>query len=138
MLAPLPYTMPDVISLITWIPVLMIPLVLFLGRKHLPHTVTGWWYTLGKAAPQFGVIGITIVAAFSASDVLADLGLAEQLEGVLASHAPAWITALAIGLIIVPIAIPLTASATMAAVGPVAVAALSAPASPSRSPPPQC
>ena len=122
---PLPYAMPDVISLITWIPVLMIALVLFLGRKHLPHTPTAWWHTLGKAAPSFGVIGITIIAAFSASNVLAELGLAEQLEGVLASlHAPAWIMAIAIGVIIVLIAIPLTASATMAAVGPVAVVAL--------------
>ena len=75
--------MPDVISLITWIPVLMIALVLFLGRRHLPHTATRVVATLGKAAPQFGVIGITIVAAFSASDVLAELGLADQLEGVL-------------------------------------------------------
>jgi TRAP-type C4-dicarboxylate transport system permease large subunit len=121
----LPYAMPDVISLITWIPVLMIALVLVLGRKHLPHSPTAWWHTLGKAAPSFGVIGITIIAAFSASNVLADLGLAEQLESVLgALSAPAWIMAIAIGVIIVLIAVPLTASATMAAVGPVAVVAL--------------
>jgi len=119
------YAMPDVISLITWIPVLMIALVLFLGRRHLPHSPIAWWHTIGKAAPSFGVIGITIIAAFAASDVLADLGLADQLEGVLSSlHAPAWIMALAIGLIIILIAVPLTASATMAAVGPVAVVAL--------------
>ncbi|GAA4550401.1 TRAP transporter large permease subunit [Pseudonocardia xishanensis] len=124
-LAAQPYAMPDVISLITWIPVLMIALVLFLGRRHLPKTVSGWWSTIGKAAPSFGVIGITIVAAFSASNVLGDLGLASQLEGVLAGlDAPAWIMAIAIGVIIVAIAIPLTASATMAAVGPVAVVAL--------------
>jgi TRAP-type C4-dicarboxylate transport system permease large subunit len=121
----LPYSMPDVISLITWIPVLMIALVLFLGRRHLPHTATAWWHTLGKAAPSFGVIGITIIAAFSASNVLADLGLAEQLEGVLSSlQAPGWLMALAVGVLIILIAIPLTASATMAAVGPVAVVAL--------------
>ncbi|MCP2166592.1 TRAP transporter large permease subunit [Goodfellowiella coeruleoviolacea] len=124
-LAAQPYAMSDVISLITWIPVLMIALVLFLGRRHLPRTASGWWSTLGKAAPSFGVIGITIVAAFSASNVLADLGLASQLEAVLASlEASSWIMAVAIGVIIVAIAIPLTASATMAAVGPVAVAAL--------------
>ena len=76
----MPYAMPDVISLITWIPVLMIPLVLFLGRKHLPHSPIAWWHTLGKAAPSFGVIGITIIAAFSASNVLAELGLAKQLR----------------------------------------------------------
>jgi TRAP-type C4-dicarboxylate transport system permease large subunit len=124
-LAAQPYTMPDVISLITWIPVLMIVLVLVLGRKHLPRTATGWWATLSRAAPSFGVIGITIVAAFSASNVLADLGLAGQLETVLSGmDAPGWFMAVAIGVIIVAIAVPLTASATMAAVGPVAVAAL--------------
>ncbi|MGW5718682.1 TRAP transporter large permease subunit [Amycolatopsis sp. NPDC003865] len=120
-----PYAMPDVVSLITWIPVLMIALVLFLGRKHLPRTAAGWWSTIGKVAPSFGVIGITIVAAFSASNVLAELGLADQLKSVLSGlDAPGWIMAIAIGVIVVAIAIPLTASATMAAVGPVAVAAL--------------
>lgn len=124
-LAAQPYTMPDVISLITWIPVLMIVLVLVLGRKHLPRTTSGWWTAIGKAAPSFGVIGITIVAAFSAANLLGELGLAEQLESVLAGlDAPGWIMAIAIGVIIVAIAIPLTASATMAAVGPVAVIAL--------------
>ena len=122
----MPYAMPDVISLITWIPVLMIALVLFLGRKHLPHTATAWWHTLGKAAPSFGVIGITIIAAFSASNVLAELGLAEQLDGragLAATPRPgSWPSPS--GVIIVLIAIPLTASATMAAVGPVAVVAL--------------
>ncbi len=121
----MPFAMSDVISLITWIPVLMIALVLFLGRKSLPRTAKGWWTTIGSAAPSFGVIGITIVAAFSASNVLADLGLADQLETVLNNlSAPAWIMAIAIGVIVVAIAIPLTASATMAAVGPVAVLAL--------------
>lgn len=121
----MPYAMSDVISLITWIPVLMIALVLFLGRKSLPRTRRAWWSTLGKVAPAFGVIGITIVAAFSASNVLADLGLADQLTTVLTGlQAPAWVMAIAIGIIVVAIAIPLTASATMAAVGPVAVLAL--------------
>ncbi|GAA3357445.1 TRAP transporter large permease subunit [Saccharopolyspora gregorii] len=76
-LPPEPYAMPDVISLITWIPVLMIALVLLLGRRHLPRTAAGWWRTIGRAAPSFGVIGITVVAAFAASNVLAELGLAE-------------------------------------------------------------
>lgn len=120
-----PFAMPDVISLITWIPVLMIALVFVLGRKHLPRTASGWLETIGKAAPSFGVIGITIVAAFSASNLLGDLGLATQLESVLGRlDAPVWLMAIAIGVIIVAIAIPLTASATMAAVGPVAAIAL--------------
>ena len=117
--------MSKALSLITWIPVLMILLVLFLGRRHLPHSTKGWWKVLGEVAPQFGVIGVTIVAAFSASNVLASLELPEQLTTVLESlSAPAWLMAIVIGIIIVVIAIPLTASATMAAVGGVAVAGL--------------
>ena len=117
--------MSSAISLITWIPVLMILLVMFLGRRHLPKTTSGWWKVLGDAAPQFGVIGVTIVAAFSASGVLAKLKLPQQLTSMLESlSAPAWAMAIVVGVIIVVIAIPLTASATMAAVGGVAVAAL--------------
>jgi TRAP-type C4-dicarboxylate transport system permease large subunit len=117
--------MSKAISLVTWIPVLMIVLVLFLGRRHLPRTTRGWWKVLGDSAPQFGVIGVTIVAAFTASDVLADLGLPKQLTGILEGvTAPAWLMAIIVGVVIVIIAIPLTASATMAAVGGVAVAAL--------------
>jgi TRAP-type C4-dicarboxylate transport system permease large subunit len=117
--------MSNAISLITWIPVLMILLVLFLGRRHLPKTASGWWKVLGDAAPQFGVIGVTIVAAFSASGVLAKLKLPQQLTSMLESlSAPAWAMAIVVGIIVVVIAIPLTASATMAAVGGVAVAAL--------------
>ena len=72
--------------------------------------------TLGTLAP----------AVFEAVEETTRLrGLAAQLEGVLASlNAPAWIMAIAIGIIIILIAVPLTASATMAAVGPVAVVAL--------------
>ncbi|MFD9700106.1 TRAP transporter large permease subunit [Lentzea sp. NPDC059081] len=124
-LAAQPYGMPDVISLVTWIPVLMIALVLVLGRRHLPRTASAWRTTITGAAPSFGVIGVTIVAAFAASNVLADLGLAGQLESVLTGlDAPGWLMAIAIGVIIVATAVPLTASATMAAIGPVAVVAL--------------
>ncbi|KQU28460.1 MULTISPECIES: TRAP transporter large permease subunit [unclassified Rhodococcus (in: high G+C Gram-positive bacteria)] len=117
--------MSRAISIITWIPVLMILLVLFLGRRHLPRDRGGWWKILGDSAPQFGIIGTTLVAAFSASAVLGQLGLPEQLTSTLESlAAPKWLMAILVGIIIVVIAIPLTASATVATVGPVAVAAL--------------
>jgi TRAP-type C4-dicarboxylate transport system permease large subunit len=117
--------MSKAISLITWIPVLMIALVLFLGRRHLPRSVSGWWKVLGDSAPQFGVIGVTIVAAFTASNVLGELGLSDQLTAMLEqASAPAWLMAIIVGVVIVVIAIPLTGSATMAAVGGVAVTAL--------------
>lgn len=117
--------MSDMISLITWIPVLMIALVLVLGRRHLPSTGKAWWDLLGGAAPQFGVLGVTIVAAFAAAGALGELGLPEQLTELLSGvDAPLWVMALLVGVLVVGVAIPLTASATMAAIGPVAVSAL--------------
>ncbi|MGW2169492.1 TRAP transporter large permease subunit [Streptomyces sp. NPDC001705] len=117
--------MSDAISLITWIPVLMIAIVLLLGRRHLPRTGQAWWELLGGAAPKFGVLGVTITAAFSAANALGELGLPEQLSDLLARvDAPLWAMALVVGLLVVGVAIPLTASATMAAIGPVAVSAL--------------
>lgn len=112
-------------SLITWIPVLLIATVLVLGRRHLPRSAGGWWQTLGDSAPRFGVLGVTIVAAFSASNVLVKLELAHQLTQVLAgARAPLWGMALLVGVLVMAVAQPLTATATMAAVGPVAVASL--------------
>jgi TRAP-type C4-dicarboxylate transport system permease large subunit len=115
----------EALSIITWIPVLMIVVVLVLGRRALPCTGRGWWDVLAGAAPQSGIIGATLVAAFSASSVLAQLQLPQQLTRFLESlSAPTWAMAILVGVIIVVVAIPLTASATIAAVGPVAVVAL--------------
>ncbi|WP_447645252.1 TRAP transporter large permease subunit [Nocardioides zeae] len=112
----------EAISLIVWIPVLMISIVLVLGRKHLPRSGSGWYDLLAGAAPRFGVIGVTIVAAFAASNVLAEIGLPDALTSALGSFdAPRPVMAVLVGLVVVAIAIPLTASATMAAIGPVAV-----------------
>ncbi len=115
----------EALSLIVWIPVLMIAIVGFLGRRHLPRGGRDWFDLLAGAAPRFGVIGVTIVAAFAAANVLGELGLPAQLTTALeAVDAPRPVMALIVGAVVVAIAIPLTASATMAAIGPVAVAAL--------------
>jgi len=96
-----------------------------LGRRHLPRSGSGWYELLGGAAPKFGVIGLTIFAAFTASNVLAAIGLPEQLTTALNSFdAPLVVMVVLVGLVVVAVAIPLTASATMAAIGPVAVIAL--------------
>lgn len=121
-LDPTPFAMSDVISLLTWIPVLMVVFVLILGRRSLPKTASAWWKLVEGSAPSFGVIGITIFAAFSASNLLGEMGLATELESLLSLlDVPKWLMAIAIGVIIILIAVPLTASATMAAIGPVAV-----------------
>ena len=110
-LAPLPFAMPDVISLITWIPVLMIALVLFLGRRApAPHR-----HRL-VAHPRQGRPVVRRHRHHHRRRVLRlrtswpSSAWPSSSTSVLDSlDAPAWITALAIGMIIVLIAIPLTA-----------------------------
>ncbi|TSI14568.1 hypothetical protein [Brevibacterium aurantiacum] len=71
---------------------------------------------------RFGVRGITIFAASSESNLLWEIGLATELESLLSYvDVPKWLMAIAIDVIIILIAMPLTASATMAAIGPVTV-----------------
>lgn len=41
-LEPEPYQMSDTISLLTWIPILMLIVILILGRKSLPRSTSGW------------------------------------------------------------------------------------------------
>ncbi|MFB9377786.1 TRAP transporter large permease subunit [Kineococcus gynurae] len=115
----------DSVSLVVWIPVLLVGLVAYLGRDVLPKRPAQWWSLLGSSAPRIGVVGVTIVGAFSASEALAALGLPAQLSSLLGRiDAPLWLLALAVGVLVVAVAIPLTGSATMAAIGPVAVATL--------------
>ncbi|WP_432565099.1 TRAP transporter large permease subunit [Kineococcus sp. SYSU DK003] len=115
----------DAISLVLWIPVLLIVLVAVLGRDALPKRPAQWWALLGDSAPRIGVVGVTIVAAFAASGALASLGLPAQLASLLGRlDAPLWVLAICVGVLVVAVAIPLTGSATMAAIGPVAVATL--------------
>jgi len=124
-LAPTHLAMADVVSLLTWIPVLMTVVVLLLGWKALPRSPRAWWKLVEDSAPSFGVIGVTIVVAFAAANLLGKMGLSAELESILVNlDVPRWLMAILIGIIIVLIAIPLTASATMAAIGPVAVMAM--------------
>lgn len=120
-----PEDMSDVISLLTWMPILMIGVILVLARRSLPRRPREWFTLVERSAPSVGVIGITIIAAFAAANMLRHIGLAPALEGVLEGLSiPKWLMVLAVGAVIIIIAIPLTASATMAAVGPVAVMTL--------------
>lgn len=115
----------DAVSLVLWIPVLLTVLVAVLGRDALPKRPREWWTLFGDSAPRIGVVGVTIVSAFAASAALADLGLPEQLTTLLGRlDAPLWVLAICVGVLVVAVAIPLTGSATMAAIGPVAVVTL--------------
>lgn len=115
----------DAVSIITWIPVLVILITLAVGRKSLPRTGGGWWRLLGEAGPKYGVIGAVLFFAFAASTILGELGMGAELTRLLSGlDAPTFVLALLIGVIVLAAAAPLTSTATMVAVGSVAFTAL--------------
>jgi len=117
----------EALSPIFWMPVILILIGLFLGRRQLPRNGRGWVELIGSSAPRFGVVGLTVVFAFAGANALATTGLPEQLAGLLGGlDLPVWLLALVIGIIVVAVAAPLSSTATMAAVGVVGVAALAA------------
>ncbi|WP_105030358.1 TRAP transporter large permease subunit [Arthrobacter ruber] len=116
------------ISLLLWLPIIILILGLFIGRKTLPRSTRAWWQYSGEVAPKLGIVGITMVFAFAASNVLTSIGLAEQLGTLMEvlDGVPKIAVVAVVGLILVVIAGPLNSASTTAAVGPIAFAALTA------------
>ncbi|MET3903318.1 TRAP transporter large permease subunit [Paenarthrobacter sp. 4246] len=113
------------VSVIVWIPVVLIITGALLGWKRLPRGAREWWELLESSAPRFGVVGITVVFAFAGANALAATGLPQQMTTLLNKmNLPLWLLAILIGLIVIAVAAPLSATATMAAVGTVGVATL--------------
>ncbi|MFP3461087.1 TRAP transporter large permease subunit [Arthrobacter globiformis] len=113
------------VSVIVWIPVVLIITGLILGRKRLPRSGKAYWDFLQQSAPRFGVVGVTVVFAFAGANALAATGLPKQMTALLNQfNLPLGLLAILIGLIVIAVAAPLSATATMAAVGTVGVATL--------------
>lgn len=118
----------DAVPLLIWLPVVMLLAALVVERKVLPAKAKQWWDLLSGIAPKLGLVGVTMISAFAASNVLAELGLGAQLAPYLQrlSGVPTIIAAALVGLIVVIVAGPLNTTSTLAAVGPVAFVALTA------------
>ncbi|GGV09573.1 TRAP transporter large permease subunit [Streptomyces spectabilis] len=118
----------DAVPLLVWLPVVMLVAGLLVERRTLPHGGGAWWRLLGEVGPQLGLVGVTMVSAFAASEVLDRLGLGAELTPYLEDlrDVPPLVAALVVGLILVIVAGPLNTTSTLAAVGPVAFAALTA------------
>lgn len=113
------------VSVIVWIPVVLLITGALLGRKKLPRTGRDWGNLLHGSAPRFGIVGVTVLFAFAGANALAATGLPKQMTALLnGMNLPLWLLAILIGLIVIAVAAPLSATATMAAVGTVGVAAL--------------
>lgn len=110
------------ISLIMWIPVLIIGISAAVAWKQLPKTPRQWWMFMEGSVPKFYTIGAILFFAIAASEVLASLGLDTDVNNVLAAmNLPLWLLVTLIGLLIVVVAGPLSSSATLSAVGQVAL-----------------
>lgn len=118
----------DAIPVLFWLPVAMLIPGLIVGRKLLPKSGTQWWDFLGEVSPKLGLVAMTMISAFSASAILDMLGLGEQLAPLLAElgSVPAIVAALVVGFLIIIVAGPLSTTGTIAAVGSVGYAALTA------------
>lgn len=113
------------VSIIFWIPVFLIVAGLLMGLKRLPTSAKAWYDYLADSASRFTIVGITVLFAFAGANALAATGMAKQMTNLLTSmHLPAWALSILIGIIVIAVSAPLSASATMAAVGSVSVLAL--------------
>ncbi|GAB1304621.1 TRAP transporter large permease subunit [Bacillus altitudinis] len=113
----------DQISLITWIPILMILISLTIGRKKA--STLDWSQFFKSAIPKFTTIGALMLFAVAASQVLAELGLADDLTQITSVLAiPKWLMVLIVGVLVTLVAGPLSSTATLTAVGLVSFSAL--------------
>lgn len=113
------------ISIIVWVPMLITLITLMVGWKAIPKKPKEFMNFLEGSIPSFSLIGVILLFSFAASDVLKHIGLADELGAMMSSLnlSPA-LMALMVGLLIIIVATPLTATATVTAIGTVAFTAL--------------
>lgn len=110
----------EAISLLTWIPILIILIAMIVGRRALPASLPEWSRFLGGAMPRFASLGALLFFAVAASEVLGQLGLAEDVRKVIGTvPVNPFIVVAAVGLLITIVAGPLSSTATLTAVGQV-------------------
>ncbi|GAB3213885.1 TRAP transporter permease [Marinactinospora endophytica] len=115
----------DDISLLTWIPILIIGFALVAGRDRLPRNARGWSTLLDGALPKFATVGALLFFAIAASEVLGRLGLAEDVNALLQTlPVNRVLMVVVVGLVITLVAGPLSSTATLTAVGQISFLAL--------------
>ena len=113
------------ISLLTWIPILMISIIVVLGRKELKQNIPNVSHLVKTLFPHYKNIGGILLFAFAASELFAQLNLATELVSVfnhLNFAKP--IMVLLVGLLVVLVAGPLSSTATLTSIGLIAFSAL--------------
>lgn len=115
------------ISIIVWVPVLITLIALIEGYSRLRENKDEFRAALEKDLPSFATVGISLFAALAAAAIMEELGVGDQLSNTLgAMDLPKWAMVLIVGVLAVIVATPLSSTATAAAIGAPAVAALTA------------
>ncbi|GAA2613330.1 TRAP transporter large permease subunit [Actinomadura fulvescens] len=116
----------DAIPVLFWLPIFMLVVGMIVGYRRLPRRAGDWWTMIGAISPKFAIVGLTMISAFAASNVLSALGLGEELAPFIENMrgVPALVMVVIVGLVILLVSGPLSTTATLAAVGSVAFLAL--------------
>ena len=113
------------ISIIVWVPISITVIALIEGANRIRLNNIKFRVQLRRDSHQFATVGISLFAALAAATIMEELGVGDQLSGVLeAASLPRWIMLIAVAILAVLVATPLSSTATAAAIGAPAVAAL--------------
>ncbi len=113
------------ISIIVWVPILITVIALVEGANRIRLNNIQFRAQLRRDSHQFATVGISLFAALAAATIMEELGVGDQLSGLLeAASLPRWIMLIAVAILAVLVATPLSSTATAAAIGAPAVAAL--------------
>ncbi|MDK4261761.1 TRAP transporter large permease subunit [Corynebacterium accolens] len=114
------------ISIIVWVPILITLIALIEGAWRIRQNNINLAVQFRQDLPQFATVGISLFSALAAANIMEQLGVGEQLSGLLnGMNLPGWLMVLIVGILAVLVATPLSSTATAAAIGAPAVAALS-------------
>ncbi|MGJ7919286.1 TRAP transporter large permease subunit [Neobacillus sp. LXY-4] len=113
------------ISLLIWIPILMITIILLLGYKTLIKNIHSKEVLVKTLFPQYKNIGGVLLFAFAASTIFSELGLSDELILLFSSlNFGKPIMVLLVGVLVVLVAGPLSSTATLTSIGLISFTAL--------------
>lgn len=115
------------ISIIVWVPILITVIALIEGAGRIRRNNAQFRAQIVRDLPSFATVGISLFAALAAAAIMEELGVGDQLSNTLSAFdLPKWAMLVVVGVLAVIVATPLSSTATAAAVGAPAVAALTA------------
>ncbi|ANE04548.1 TRAP transporter permease [Corynebacterium crudilactis] len=114
-------------SIIVWVPILITAIALIEGRKRIANNLAHFRIQISRDLPQFATVGISLFSALAAANIMEDLGVGPQLSNWLDSmDLPKAVMVIIVCVMCIIVATPLSSTATAAAIGAPAVAALAA------------